>query len=150
VRGVLLAAGLFWLWASPCAVADDAGSVLRNFGLLGTWSADCSTLGITDSMILVRFTVTSLGQPRMIVGHPDEVLYASVIEAAAAGGPDEVVLSLDGGLDGVPEQVTLRHDDGALQVWEVSAAPGQAPLVGDGLNATSHARLAELHRCVSE
>ncbi len=149
MKVVLLTLCLFCLW-TPCALAEDAGSVIRDFGLLGTWSADCSTLGITDAMILVRFTVTSLGEPRMIVGHPDDALYASTIEAADAVGGDGVMLSLDGGLDGVPQQVILRLDDDALQVWQVLDGPGQMPLVGGGMNAATHAKLPELHRCVSE
>jgi hypothetical protein len=122
-----------WLFAaavmaSPAQAADPI-IAMTQFGLLGTWDHDC-THPITDAMLLIRFTETSLGMPRMIVTHPDEIMYETTVDAAALIPPDEIKLTLDSGL-GPPQQLIFRLTEGALQPLTTPPLPS-------------------LHRCVSE
>lgn len=114
--------------ASPARAADSV-SVMRQFGLLGTWTQNC-TAPITDAMILVRFTETSLGAPRMIISHPDDIVFETTIDAAELQPPDEVQLMIEAGL-AAPQRIVFRRTADALQL--MTDPPG--PL---------------LHRCISE
>lgn len=113
----------------PTAQAADPLAAMRQFGLLGTWDENC-TAPITGAMVLIRFTETSLGEPRLIVSHPDEIIFETTIESAAPIPPDEIQLTVAGGL-AAPRAMTFRLTAGALQL----VSGGDAPV---------------LHRCVSE
>jgi hypothetical protein len=123
---------LGWIGFAVPAMADDPYGVLRTAGLLGTWSQDCSTQAMTGSMTLVRFTMTSLGVPRVTVGGPDFIMYSATIEEAAPVAGGQISLTVDGGLSGAPARVMLRLQGGVLQVLQAG---------GWGL---------PLRRCISE
>jgi hypothetical protein len=55
------------------ASADDAGSAIRDFGLVGTWSADCSKDLKKEIAQRTTFVVPSIGKPTIEV-----VLHASL------------------------------------------------------------------------
>ncbi len=120
------AAALAITLLAPPAQADDTYKLLQSAGLLGTWSQDCRTEAMTGSMVLVRFTMTSLGVPRVIVAQPDFIMYSAQIEAAAPASGGQLNLTLDGGLSAAPAQVILRLQAGELQILQ--AGTWGAPL----------------------
>jgi len=117
-RALTTYALLGWTLAAAPARADAPSTLLQNAGLLGTWSQDCSTQAMTASLTLLRFTMSSLGEPRVIVGQPDFITYSAAIEAAAPLPAGQISLTLDGGLSAVPAQVTLRLQSGQLQILQ--------------------------------
>jgi hypothetical protein len=120
---------LLFLGFSGPARAEDPIIALQKFGLLGTWTQNC-TAPITDAMLLVRFTETSLGAPRMIISHPDDIIFETTIDAATLHLPDEIQLMIEAGL-AAPQRIVFRRTADALQL--MTDPPG--PL---------------LHRCISE
>jgi len=148
-RAVVMVA-IFWAGFLTDARADDVAAVMRGFGLFGTWSQDCSNQGMTDGLVLVRFTVSSLGTPRVVIGYPDEIDTISTIRAASRLAPDEVSLVLDPGLGQTAQTVILKLDDGALAIGrEMPVAAGLAP-ADRGAAADGESGWPILHRCVSE
>lgn len=124
IRRLCLTGLLAWPLAATPAEADSF-TVLQNFGLLGTWSQQCGGAGITDAMILVRFTMTSLGLPKIIIGQPDEVMYSSTIDSVVLRGPDQLEISILGGLGAPDQQLTITRA-GAAMVF--TPHPPAAPL----------------------
>jgi hypothetical protein len=120
-RLLMCLTGLLCALAQPCR-ADDPYHVIRQFGLLGTWSIDCAD--DTGATLNVRFAMTSLGLPRVIVGQPDVILYSSVIQSARLVGPDEVSLDLTPVLGVTARALTPRLRDGDLQYLEAASAAG--------------------------
>ncbi len=116
------------------AARADTVDVLRKFGLLGTWTSACSDHGISDRMVLVRFTMSSLGLAKIIIGHPDEIMYSSTIESAVEVGPEQVEIVVFGGLDAPDQKLMLMVDAEGLEVSQAGVGAG----------------MPVLHRCVSE
>jgi hypothetical protein len=129
--------GLLCMLAQPCR-ADDPYVLLRQLGLLGSWSTNCAD--DTGTTLIARFTMSSLGLPRVIVGQPDVILFSSVIDSARMVGADEILFDLTTVL-GMPAQgLTLRLSNGDLQYLETASAAG---LNGGAWSQT-------MRRCVSE
>jgi hypothetical protein len=122
---------LIFAAAGP-AQAEDPITAIQKFGLLGTWSQDC-TAPITDAMVLLRFTETSSAQPRLILSHPDDIFYESDIRTATIIAPSQIQLGIEGG-PASPLQTLIFQ------------------LAGDTLTLTSPALRPwpPLHRCISE
>jgi hypothetical protein len=145
IFGMSLCAGL-----ASAARAGDAAAVMRGFGLFGTWSPDCSNHGMTDALFLVRFTVSSLGAPRVIIGYPDEIDNISTVDSASRVAVDEVSLVLDAGLGQTRQNVTLKLDEGRLLIGRsmpvaTSGAPAEPAATGNMAPGWP-----VLHRCISE
>jgi len=132
MRTVLVAAAVGWLVGTMPAEADEPYRLLQNAGLLGTWSQDCRTEAMTGSLVLVRFTMSSVGVARVVVGQPDLIMYSAEIEAAAVVGGGQISLTLAGGLSGAPAVVMVRVQPGELQILQ------------------SGSWSAPLRRCISE
>jgi hypothetical protein len=89
---VKILAGLLCFLTITPAYADDAFNVLKNFGLIGTWDSDC-TQPMVQSMMLYRFTETSLGLPRLLIGQPDDILSETTIFSATRINTDTLMLT---------------------------------------------------------
>jgi len=112
---------LLFLGFTGPARAEDPIITLENFGLFGTWTQNC-TAPITDAMLLVRFTETSLGAPRMIVSHPDDIIFETTIDAAELQPPDEIQLTIETGL-AAPRQIIFRRTSDTLQLMADPPGP---------------------------
>jgi hypothetical protein len=117
IAAVLLIA----IFPAPSAHAADPLFAMRQFGLLGTWTPNC-TAPITDAMLLLRFTESSLGAPRMIISHPDDIIYETTIDAAALLPPDEIQLTVEAGLS-PPQQIIFRRTADHLQLLTNPPSP---------------------------
>jgi len=103
---------LCFLTITP-AHADDPLIALKNFGLLGTWDSDC-TQPMVQSMILYRFTETSLGLPRLLIGQPDDILSETTIFSATQINADTLKLTTQA------QPITLTLSGGILQISGVA------------------------------
>ena len=126
--------------------AQDIAATLRNFGLPGTWSEDCS---IAPDTFLVRFSAASSGLSRVSLGHPDAMLSVNTVVAVERAGA-ELVLTLAVGFALPTRRVTLRREDDLLRVWHSVLLPGGAVVIADGRDAATGAPVPALHRCMSE
>jgi hypothetical protein len=114
------------------ARAEDPIVALQKFGLLGTWSQDC-TAPIKDAMVLVRFTESSFAQPRLILSHPDDIFFESDIRSAVIISPTQIQLGIEGGPASPLKTIIFQLDGNTLTI--TSPAPSS---------------LQPLHRCISE
>lgn len=128
-------------------VRADVLQAIKDFGLLGTWSADCSDY--KETMLLVRFTMSSQGRVRIIVGHPDDIVYTSTIESAVQAAGGEISLGIDAGFISPQWHLTLRLKSGALRIWQ-SSSTTQSPDVANGRDLATGLATPTLYRCISE
>jgi hypothetical protein len=103
------------------SLAENPFTILQSAGLLGTWTTDC-TQPILQSMLLYRFTQTSLGFPRLIISNPDTILSETAILSATQSN-NTIQLTTP------TNPLTLTIANGTLQI---SGIP------------------SPLHRCISE
>lgn len=107
---------LLWLlcfFTIAPAYADDPLIALKHFGLLGTWDSDC-TQPMVQSMMVYRFTETSLGLPRLLIGQPDDILSETTIVSATQINPDTLKLTTQA------QPLTLTLSGGKLQISGVA------------------------------
>ena len=127
--------------------AGDAGTALRDLGLLGTWGENCS---IDQTTLLTRFAIDSFGLARVTRGYPDVVRSAATIVAAEQTSAAEIVLTLDEGFALPARRVSLRRDGDGLQVWRSVLLPDGVAMIAEGRGVATGAPVPVLHRCMSE
>ncbi len=105
--------GLLCFFIAAPAYADDPLIALRNFGLLGTWDSDCNQ-PMVQSIMVYRFTETSLGLPRLLIGQPDDILSETTIVSADQINANTLKLTTQA------QPITVTLSGGSLQISGVA------------------------------
>jgi hypothetical protein len=132
MRKALLSA--FLLLSLPAlATAQPVQSALREFGLLGTWAAECAQ-GPSPGNTHATYEITPAGAAQVSNAFGDgyDVSVYSISEAKALG-TDRLALRETMVSDkNVVLDVVLMKENGKVRIWSSTHADG-TPLVTDGM-----------------
>lgn len=142
VRPCLFAA--LMLVAASSTSAQTAEALAREFGLLGTWAADCtkpadkanihSTYAVEDGQVLNNHDAG-----------PDFHRATFVVRSARPTGMDLLLLQTVSAA-GQVSAITLRRIGDKMQIWRVVASDQSVP-VNDGKFMDSDAAIPALSKC---
>ena len=141
-RGLALAAAL--ALCAGAANAQSAESVLADFGLLGTWAADCTKPPGKDN-IHSRYEAKD-GQ--VVNVHDAGPAFAEdvyTVRSAKSAGVDMLAIT-SVSRAGKETEITMRRTGAMMQVWRVRGADGFQP-VTDGKYIVNDAPIRALTRC---
>ena len=135
-----------------CAMAiaeapAETNTALREFGLTGTFSEDCSAWQ-SASGAAERFEVPPVGDPTVISRVKDRVSHMTITRARFAGDNKVVI---DGQTeDGARYEITLEKSGNQIRIWRGVRDPdGSAPttMVEDGMVPGTAVSIAWEQRC---
>ena len=141
-RGTALAAALAFV--ASAASAQTPESAVKEFGLLGTWAADCTKPAAKDN-IHSRYEAKDGQVLNLHDAGPDFVEEAYTVRGAKADGTDRLALSTVSRA-GRQAEIVLRRIGDKMQVWRVTAADGFQP-VNEGKYIVTDAPIPALSRC---
>jgi hypothetical protein len=104
MKGLGLGLTIAWLAAGPALGAESAADAIKAFGLIGTWSIDCSR-GVEEACntttgcgARTTYEVSPTGQPMisnivatLVAGHPR--IFETTIEQATRIGDDKIAIT---------------------------------------------------------
>jgi hypothetical protein len=118
---------LFWLVSSTLlfagsARADNDADVLAQFGLVGSWAADCHAVP-SPTNPFVNFTFSDTGQPMRLViaGKPQ---YQSMVPLSEMVSVDETHLQFSYPQAGVTVTVILVKEQNRIRPYRAIASDG--------------------------
>jgi hypothetical protein len=131
MQKILLAVALL-SWPA-LAAAQQVQGALREFGLLGTWAADCKQ-GASPANTHATYAINAAGEAQVInafgEGYEDS---AYSISEAKVLGPDRLSLRETMLSDkNIVLDVVLVKENGKLRIWSSTHADG-TPLVAQGV-----------------
>jgi hypothetical protein len=141
-RGLALAAALALV--AGTAAAQTAESVLVDFGLLGTWAADCGKPPGKDN-IHSRYEVKDGAVVNVHDAGPAFMEDVYTVRSARSAGADLLAVKTVSRA-GKETEITMRRTGAMMQVWRVVGADGFAP-VSNGKYIVNDAPIRALTRC---
>ena len=124
--------------------AQTAESVLADFGLLGTWAADCSKPPAKDN-IHSRYEAKDGKVVNVHDAGPAFIEDVYTVRGAKPAGTDLLAIRTVNKA-GKETEITLRRTGAMMQVWRVVGADGFAPVI-DGKYIVNDAPIQALSRC---
>jgi hypothetical protein len=146
IAGVGLLTGLFCATAIAQAPTDTK-TALRQFGLTGTFSEDCSTRQ-SNAGTAEKYEVPLVGDPTVVSRVNDHISQMTITRARIAG---ENKLVIDGrNEDGARYEITLEKSGNQIRIWRGVKDPGgsaSTTMVDDGIVPGTAVSIAWEERC---
>ena len=140
--------GLLCAMAAAAQAPTDTKTALRQFGLTGTFSEDCSAEQ-SEAGAWEKFDVPPVGDPTVISRAKDQISHMTITRARYSG-ENKVVIEGSVKEDGVRYEITLEKSGNQIRIWRGVKNPGGSSpttMVDDGMVPGTTVAIAWEQRC---